>query len=342
VVRSVSQDGIGKQGRVWRLRLLLAALLLSGVELLLWLDPPARPIYAWPLLAVGYFLLSALLLDLATRFRVRSIFGLLALAGIGALLNALLINPTYALAEVPRTLLTRVLGATAFVTLLMLALYLVLIGRLRLRWGLLLTMPLLGLGWGTWAHWSPTLLDARGEPAPLPLLLLWLGGAAALIGLLAQRTNRAANGAALNLRMTRAEWAISAAVAAIVLIMRSAGDRVPNSEDGLGLAAGALIITLLLSAYCALILWFQRRKKGGSLFDPAAQFRSSRLWLAAGFAGFVIAAVVGYGLPRGEGAADPVFVITNIWTGFGITWLPAVSLTLGAQSFARLARMNRL
>lgn len=335
---------MGGRGRVWRLRLLLASLLLSGVELLLWLDPPSRPIFVWPLLALGYLLLSALLLDLATRFRIRSIFGLLALAGGGALLNALLINPTYALAEVPRTLLTRVLGATTFVTMLMLALYLVLTGRLRLRWSLLLAMPLLGLGWGTWAHWSPTLLDAQGEPAALPFLLLWLGGAAALIGLLALWTNRASDsdGEALDLRMTRSEWAIGAVVAAVVLIMRSAGDFVSSSEGSLGLAAGALLTTSLLGAYCALILWFQRRKKGSGLFDPDGQLRPTWLWLAAGFAGFVIAAVVGYGLPRGEGAADPVFVITNIWTGFGITWLPAVSLTLGAQSFARLARMNRL
>lgn len=342
MVRSLIQDGIGGRARVWQLRLLLAALLLGGVELLLWLDPPSRPIYVWPLLAVGYLLLSALLLDFATRFRVRSIFGLLALAGIGALLNALFINPAYALAEVPRTLLTRVLGATAFIILLMLALYLMLTGRLRLRWGLPLTMPLLGLGWGTWARWSPTLLDAQGEPAALPLLLVWLCGAAALVALLARWTNRAADGAALNLRMTRAEWAIGAAAAAIALLMRSAGDLVSSGGDGSGLAASAPLMVLLLSAYCALILWFQRRKKGRGLFDPHAQFRSSWLWLAAGFAGFVGAGVVGYGLPRGEGAADPVFVITNIWTGFGLTWLPAVSLSLGAQSFARLARMNRL
>lgn len=336
MVRPVIRDGIGGRGRVWRLRLLLGALLLTGVELLLWLDPPSRPVLVWPLLAAGYLSLGTLLLDLATRFRVRSIFGLLALAGIGALLNALLINPTYALADVPRTLLTRVLGATTFIILLMLALYLVLTGGLRLRWSLLL-LPLLGLGWGTWARWSPTLLDARGEPAALPLLLLWLGGAAALIALLARWANCPRDSAALDLRMTHAEWAIGAAIIAIVVIMRSIGAPVLSSEHGLGLAIGAL-----LSAYCALILWFQRRKKGGGLFDPEARFRPSWSWLAAGFAGFIIAASVGHGLPRGEGAADPVFVITNIWTGFAIAWLPAVSLTLGAQSFARLARMNRL
>jgi hypothetical protein len=57
---------------------------------------------------------------------------------------------------------------------------------------------------------------------------------------------------------------------------------------------------------------------------------------------FAALALAGYGLPRGEGVRDPVFLITVLLTAFGIAWLPGVSLALGAQAVARQVRAGKL
>ncbi|MBZ0287452.1 MAG: hypothetical protein K8I30_07545, partial [Anaerolineae bacterium] len=146
----------------WRIRLALAAALLFGSEILLWNDPPLRSALDWLVLAVGYLAISAALLDLGVRCRVRELFGLIVLAGIYALLNGLLLNPQTALFDVPRTLITRVLGAHTLVGLLMLLLSL---SRFTRRYAL--AAAVVGLAWGVWVRWLPLLADMVATAAPL-------------------------------------------------------------------------------------------------------------------------------------------------------------------------------
>ncbi len=119
----------------WFVRLLLAALLGFASEVLLWTQP-TRPLLDWALLALGYLALSGLLLEIAARYRLRDAFGLLTLAGIYGMLNGLILNPATALIDVPRTLITRAMGAHAVAGLIALALFLALTrGGLRGRGG---------------------------------------------------------------------------------------------------------------------------------------------------------------------------------------------------------------
>ncbi len=74
------------------LRLLLAALLAFGSEIGVWTMPTTRSPLDWALLVIGYVALSALLLEIAARYRLRDIFGLMMLAGLYGMLNGLILT----------------------------------------------------------------------------------------------------------------------------------------------------------------------------------------------------------------------------------------------------------
>ncbi len=65
--------------------ILLALLLMFGSEILVWTNPPGRPLLQWLLLIPGYLALSAVLLDFTVRYRVRDVFGALLLTGVYSL-----------------------------------------------------------------------------------------------------------------------------------------------------------------------------------------------------------------------------------------------------------------
>src|SRR5512134_3791736 len=110
------------------LRLLLAALLAYGSEVLVWTNPPGRPLLEWLLFAPGYLVLASILLDFVVRYRVRDLFGVLILAGFYSLSAALLLNPESMLIDMPRTLVTRVMGAHGLLAAEMIGLFLALTG----------------------------------------------------------------------------------------------------------------------------------------------------------------------------------------------------------------------
>jgi hypothetical protein len=315
----------------WRLRLLLAAMLLFGSEILLWIDPAGRNILDWLLLAIGYIAIASLLLDLAVRFRVRNVFGLLALSGIYGLLNGLLLNPETALADMPRTLFTRVLGAHTFVGLLMLALFLQTStprrGNLPIN---LVVAALVGFGWGTWARWSATLLRPEaGDTSLTTLLIIAADVVVVILVLLFLRRSEESP----QLRLRAGEWIGIMVVLTAFLLLRGLNIQI----DTLSLA---LISTLI--AFCLVLLWFLKREKGLTLFDGLNTVPVPIKLLAAELIAFVVAGIVGYGLPRGEGAQDPLFIITTLFTAFGLAWLPGVSLAMGAQAVARQVRAGKL
>ncbi|MEP7290576.1 MAG: hypothetical protein ABI835_02280 [Chloroflexota bacterium] len=313
--------------------LFLAALLAFCSEIVLWTNPPAREVIDWLLLALGYLALSGLLLELAARYRLRDAYGLLTLAGIYGLLNGLILNPQSALIDVPRTLITRAMGAQAFAGLLALALFLALTGGgLRSRRKLMIVLGLTlvaGVGWGTWAHWSPVAFGNGSESAP-ETLLIYAGIGFLLIGAAGIAMRRDSTPG--DPRLSAAGWAFSAAVLvglAVIHLLR-------GEIDTLSLS---LIVTL--SAFSIMILWFQKRKKGSTLLDglgSAPDWKTLALIVAA----FAVGGTAGILVPRGGASSDPLALIGALLTAYGLIWLPAVSLVLGARAFSRQARAMRL
>ncbi|MBE2182158.1 MAG: hypothetical protein IAE89_01920 [Anaerolineae bacterium] len=321
-----------------RLAVVLLALLLAfGSEVLLWPHAPDKTAAEWLLAALLYPAIAALLLHLASRNRMRDLFGLMALAGIYGILNSLLINPTSTLVDVPRTWFTRVLGAHSFIGLLMMGLFLALLPFISRRrviftaliafWG--------GICWGTWAKWSPTFTASVSEPTPLALMLgavminmLAIGA----VGWLLVKQDRE-QGQLLTLSRRGLAWVILVLVIALIIRI-SAG-----SVDVLSTVTLGTFIMISLG-----VLYYQERAKGSTLLDTASQFSGTRwiVLLALSTGLLLVGGLIGYGLERGDAASDPVFVVTTLFTGYGIAWLPAVAGVLGARALIRQARIGRL
>jgi len=393
---------------IWRTRLLFAALLFFGSEIILWTNlgngerpqvtsaplsalfettssetrpeilfasaDDARTPLDWLITLPGYVALAALLLELAARYRARSIFEAMALTGIYGIANGLLLNPTTALVDVPRTLVTRAMGGHALVGLAMLALFLFIqrVGAQRGRQATTLYAALIfaalvvGIFWGAWARWTPVDLWARAE-TPLPTMLIAAGCAWTLVvALTIRRPNRAppapkaqgdnepladmaaafrmsatspptmSRGGAPSARLTRGEWAACLMMLAALAVLRFAQGVI----DGFSAAAVPLLI-----AYCLGVLYFRQRKKGISFVEgdsPAGGALRTTLRLAGAGIVFLAASLIGYDLLRTPEligtASDPVAIMAVVFTAYGLVWLPCVSLVLGARAFIKQAR----
>ncbi|MEM6281947.1 MAG: hypothetical protein AAF787_07120 [Chloroflexota bacterium] len=317
---------------VWLMRLFLAACLFFGSEVLVWTDI-ARPV--WLLLAgiPGYVALAALLLDLAVRFKVRDIFGVLTLAGVYALCAASFIHPAATLNALPTSLITRVMGAQVLAGAFGLGVFLALLDSVPYRRLFLLLSLVSGFFWGVWARGYPTVVD-------LPVIgLVPTLSAAVTVGVIVT----ALCGAALRatdvtgdaLRLTRIEWGIVLLVLATLLvfwIVRGAISR----------GAASAVITLLF--YCVMILWFQDRPEARHLFVgrlPAGAPPNLAM-AAVGLLIFVGVGAAAYQLPVPSGDGTGVLSALLAFVGvLGLAWLPAVSVVLGVRAYRFTVRTGK-
>ncbi len=326
--------------------ILLALLLMFGSEILVWTNPLGRPLLEWLLLIPGYLAISAVLLDFIVRYRVRDLFGALLLTGIYALAGALILNPASTLSDMPRTLVTRIMGAHALIAAEMFGLFLALTGGgKQSRRNLLIGCAVVGLAWGIWVKNWPQ--DEGYGAVSLPTMLVFGMGGIALIVLYLyvvlprlQRnlsteapstalTNPMTSDERLNvLLLTRRDWMISIGVLVVLLVIRLLQGQV--------IGAG-LILCPLLIILCWGILWFRERKRGDTLLDHHLPVRPLPLpytLLAAVI--FLGVGIFAYNLTDIKlGTITPFTLIGLGFTAYGLAWLPTVSLVLGVQGYLR-------
>jgi hypothetical protein len=311
----------------WILRALLAGLLLFASEILLWTNPPGRAPQDWALLIPGYLALASLLLDFAARYRVRDVYGLLALAGVYGLLNGLLLNPQTALADVPLTWATRVMGAHTLVDFGMLALLLSLNHPRRLR--LWIAAALVGLLWGIWVRWLPTFTDIAAEIIPLSTFLLTAAIALLpMIVLAGVAARHVVEPTSLKLRLI--EWPLVIGVLIVLYVLHQ------PEIDRL-----SLIVLGVLAGFCWLLLWFQKRESGATLLDSALPLPTSApaMLLICGVIALA-AGALGYYLEFAE--TGPLDAMISLFAAFGLVWLPTVSLVLGVRAYRKMGRTQKL
>ena len=326
---------LSSQFSVWLVRLLLAALLMFGSEILVWVNPPGRSLVDWLLLLPGYVLLATLLLDFTVRYRVHDLFGALVLAGIYSLLAALILNPQYAFLDMPRTFITRVMGAHALLGLEMIGLLLALTGgnKRGVRRLLLAGSIVVGAAWGIWVRWWP--VDEGLAAVDLMTMLAYGAAGLAIIGgLLAFVPARTANLTPDHLRLSRGGWGglFLALVALFVLRLLTTG-----------IDLGGLILSAILLVICWAILWFRERAKGDSLLDGHVPMRRlSPGVIVTGLILFTAAAIAVYHLPLIQiGQVNQLTLIGVGFTAYGLAWLPTVSLVLGARAYGRQINQGR-
>lgn len=334
------------------MRVLLAACLAFCSEVVLWsggLTREPRSALETPLLIVGYLALAALLLDLLTRYRVRDLFGVLTLAGIYGLLGGVLLNPAMALADVPRTLLTRVMGAHALMGLLAWAIFLGLTyglsGRLR-RNLVLIAVALLAVGWGGWARWAspasvplcPPICGIQDFAVSTPPLALDAIIAAAvgliIIGAAWTFTRRGAASQNQSLALPPLPRLITIAALIGIGAIRLAQAQIDSLS---------LVVVIALVIFCISILWFQLNVKRATFADVLmlGTEETPLYWILLAVV-FVVIGAVAHQLPRGTDAGDAVAVWGLIFTGFGLVWLPTVALVIGGRAMWKSARGLRL
>ena len=307
--------------RSWLARCWLAGLLLAASEIILWNHPTGRTPLDWLLLVGGYVGLSALLLDFAARYRVRDVFGVLALAGLYGLLNSLLLNPEAALADVPRTWATRVMGAQTLLGLGALALFLYAPPR-RLLW---LGAGVVGVLWGVWVRWLAVFTEIVPDVVPMPTMLLV--AAIALVILVLLRALQPSE-TVPDLRLAPFEFVLVIGLLAVNGVAKF-----------IALDWISVLVLGTFAAYCWLLLWFQKRETGTTLL--MSQPRVGLLTFVTAGVLLLVGGAVGYSLPFDE-TGDQLALMIGIFAAFGLVWLPAISLVLGVRSYRSLGRQKRL
>ncbi len=327
---------------VFALRIFLALLFAFGSEIIVWIDPLARPLQAWILLAVGYWALAAIMLDWLARYRVMTFFGLLAAAGVYGMLNALLLNPQMALIDIPRTLITRVMGAHPLMGLLALAVFagimLGIRGRVR-RVILLILFGVLGVGWGGWARWNGTETYSV-TPAFDPILLV-IGGVGIVLIAAAWLFWRSRTPLLTDtIPAGKSPYKLSPLGYGIALGALALNGAYHAANGHFDSTAFTIIITLVIFVWA--ILWFSTRKKGIALMERiGAESDPPLYWLACALI-LLVGGGIGFNLARQPEAGDPAAWYGVIFTAAGLVWLPALMLVVGGRAMGRRARSLRL
>jgi hypothetical protein len=318
-------DQLNSKTAVWSLRVLMAAALFFGSEILLWTDPAGRAPVEGLLIVPAYLMTGAVLLDLIARYRVRDLFGIMTIAGIYGLINGLLINPDTTLFDIPRTLVTRVTGAHTLLGLEMLLLFLALTGgnRRHARWLLLISAGVIGLAWGTWVRWSPLQTGVVYDAVALPVML-GIGIAGIFLILLTARVSQTPANILLNGR----EWGLVAFLSSALLLFRIAQGFV---------SLPALVLVVVILALCFAMLWFRRGTKLQPLIMPHMEVHPLPLvWIILAVAIFLWTGVFAYHLPLiGTVEFNQLTFIVYGFTLYGLGWLPAVSALLGLRAYMR-------
>ncbi len=331
MIASESSERITRPVVVWLMRLMLSVLMSFGSELLLWNDLPAREVIDWLLVLIGMLVISTISIDLLIRLRLRDLPGLMTLAGVYALLNALVINPDSTLFDIPRTLVTRVTGAHALIGLEMLILFLALLSGRRglFQRVVLFGAVVVGLAWGTWVRWAVTLDDGPQLVFDSTAILVTTIAAGLMVFLMITLIIR--RGAELRpeeVLMTRAEW-FAAVIILLVMVMIQLGRGTLPSQ--------AMLIVGILLVLCYAMLWFRRSTRlevfADQVFPPQ---RFNPLWLLATIGLFIASAATAYDAPEFRaGDLNQLSIIVYGFTLYGLAWLPTVSLWLGMRAYLR-------
>lgn len=319
----------------WLLRLIFGVALLFGNEILLWQDPNLHTIPEWGLLLVGYIAISAIMLDLAVRYRINDSYMAMLMMCIGALLIGLLLNPQVMLADFPRHLLTRVVGASAFITLEMWGLFLALMGGhlIRYRRNFIGFALAIGFNWGVWARYAYNLNGWSSAPASVSDMAFLAGICLVVIvfGILFWRTRYQTVHTPLMLRMGLVEWSLMGIILTVIFLIQAVGDIYTGSE---------ILVSLILIFLCWLGLWSQRPEKGKMLMDAHFPPMIPPLaWLIGALGVFITGTTLGYGLPLiTTGGFSQLYLLELAFAGIGFIWLPLVASVLAVRAFERQTR----
>jgi hypothetical protein len=311
----------------WLLRLLLAAFLFFGAEVLFWTYLHEYTLIDWLLRLAGYLLLATGLLDILVRYRVRDGYVAMALFAGAGLMISLLIAPDIAFADFPVTLLTRALGGYTVLSFFMFGAFVALLSGHRMRSRVYVPVFALWLGvcFGVWMRWIPE-YDLLFDAIDPTLILLAAGGNLALILLLyAAVRGLASQAQPPDMLLHPLHW-LFLALGLLALFMVQA---LRETLDSVMLLSAGMLI-----AFCWSIFWSQRDDSGAMLMNNLLPLRPLPLLpIVAGLVLFIGGGITGYALPLlGTGEFNQLWVLQLYLTLAGIAWLPFVSVVIAVRA----------
>ncbi len=314
----------------WAARLSFGALLLVFSELVIWQTPTRFDALEWAGLAVLYVALAAIGLDLVARFHVSDVFSLLLLAGMFGLVDATLVSHVTT-RDLPLSLLVRPLGALplAFMGALF-AFRLLLSGRASGPLHLLAAL-FAGLLWGIWVRWLPVVSDDPIPAVGAGTALAATGTGLLVGGLLPLLLRPTAPTVRAGWRLNPFEWAGAGGVLIAAFAL--------GVTDGEIERTGVGLVVVLLAFMVVVLQVTHPMRPRDSLLDVATPPGRPNLpgWLLL-VVPFLLAGWGGYSLPGGDDRAVQSDILFGMITGFGVMWLPAVSVAIGMRAFMQIAR----
>ena len=314
----------------WSTRLGLAALLLVFSEWVVWQTPLAYNVLEWGGLVVLYVALAAVALDIIARYRVHDLLSLLLVAGMYGLVNGTLIS-RITTRDLPLSLLIRPLGAQPLAFMAAFAAFLVLIsGRNTGPLGSALAAGV-GLVWGIWVRWFPSVSDETIPSVAVDDALGALG-----VGLMACMVLRYV----LPLpevirpagwRLTPYGWAAAGGVLVAGLVLGSAQGDITRQDIGV---AGMLLVILGAMLHVTQPL----RAERSYLHALTLPQRPNPLAWVVLVVPCLVMGWVGYQLPGSGDEALQSDILFWALTVFGVVWLPLASVMIGVRAFVQLAR----
>lgn len=323
-------------GAGWAIRIFVAALFIFGDLLFLWSTIP-ETLTQWVVTITGFIAISAIVLDLATRYRIRDIYDAMVILAMVGLLAALLISPVFSFAKFPNSLLTRVLGGHTLITFEMFGLFIVLTAghNARYRWLMLAVAAWLGFYWGIWMRWTPVFTDAF-EPVALSNMLIVAGVSFALIvGLWLITSGIAKNATSDDLLLSPVEWFILLAVVIGLFLVQALQNAI---------FTGAMIAVVVLLVVCWSVIWFRREEHAETLLDSHLPMQPLNLvWLAIAVAIFIIMTIAAYNIPLvGTQEINQLWLMEIGFAAVGSVWLPLIAMVIATRGIDYLMRTNQL
>lgn len=314
-------------------RLMLALLWAIGGEALAWSFPPDRSVFDWTLILAGYIALAYALCDLAVRWNLRDLYGVAALGGLAALLQALFLNPQMALVEIPRTLVTRALGAQGILLMGMLLAWLILLGVLPFRRLMIPIAVLMGLCWGTWVRYAPILTDLQAPVIGADLFTITGIGCVLAIVLAAYIGTRQPTIKSSLLTLDSYEAGFVMAVAIVLLYRQFDKGPIDNLSR-------AVVIGLI--GICLAMQWF-RKDSTRSYLAHEIGIRPDWPLIVGSLFAFLICAVSAFNTKIiGDETFNQLSAVVLIFGLFGATWLPGVAAILGLRAVLREVSATQL
>lgn len=319
---------------VWALRVLLALAFAFGGEILIWPDPFERDMVEWLIAFVGYVTVATFALDLAARYRIRDVYGVMNVVLVSALLLGFLVHPARALVDFPDHLVTRVVGATGIVTLEGFGLFLALIGgsvgRYRRNlWGFSFALGFYGALWARHGH---TLESWSSQEPSLASVALMAGALIAMMVALAGWVERRPEVvAAPDLRLSQKGLAILALILASLLFLRIAQSVYVGWD---------ILIALGLMTLAWAVLYFERGDRGRSLLDRHLPPRPMPLpWLIVAVLLFAAGLIFGWQLELFDYAGySPLSLVEIGFLIAGFAWVPLTLLVSASRALNRQSR----